>query len=191
VPSPGLTWFPTAARTGSKVRYHVSVDDTAFEVEIDAGGVRVDGDSIPVGGLEAAGGNVYSLLVDGASHTLLAERGGSGVWNLQLRGRLHRAEVVDDRTKVMRDMNTAGTIAKGPAPVRAPMPGLVVKVEVEEGESVEKGSGLLVVEAMKMENELMATVAGRVGTIHVVAGQTVEKGEVLMDMLPPDLESEG
>ena len=86
----------------------------------------------------------------------------------------------------MRDLSSAGSVAKGPAPVRAPMPGLVVKVEVDEGECVEAGDGLLVVEAMKMENELTAAVAGRVGTIHVVAGQTVEKGEVLMDMLPPD-----
>ena len=70
------------------------------------------------------------------------------------------------------------------------MPGLVLKVEVEEGELVEAGGGLLVVEAMKMENSLTAPVGGRIGTIHVVAGQTVEKDDILMDMLPPDQESE-
>jgi biotin carboxyl carrier protein len=86
----------------------------------------------------------------------------------------------------MQEMNSAGSAAKGPEPIRAPMPGLVVKVEVEEGDLVEAGGGLLVVEAMKMENELTATVAGRVGKIHAVAGQTVEKGEVLMDMLLPE-----
>ena len=61
-----------------------------------------------------------------------------------------------------------------------------VKVKVEEGELVEVGHGLLVVEAMKMENSLTAPVAGRVGTIHVVAGQTVEKDEFLMEMMPPE-----
>jgi len=55
---------------------------------------------------------------------------------------------------------------------------------------VEAGRGLLVVEAMKMENSLTAPVAGRIGTIHVVAGQTVEKGEILMDMMPPGEQSE-
>ncbi len=168
------------------MRYHVTVGDATFEVEIDAGEVLIDGASIAVGGLEAAGDDVYSLLVDGESHTILAERGGSGGWSLQIRGRVHQAEVLDDRTKLMRDMNSSGSVAKGPAPVRAPMPGLVVKVEVEEGDCVEAGRGLLVVEAMKMENELKAAVAGRVGTIHVVPGQTVEKDEVLMDMLPPE-----
>ncbi len=173
---------------GKPVRYHVTVGDVTVEVEIDAGGVRVDGNRMEASGPELVSPNLYSFLMGGASHTVLAERGGSGVWVLQLRGRRYRADVVDDRTKAMRDMSSAGTAVKGPAPVRAPMPGLVVKVEVEEGELVESGGALLVVEAMKMENSLTAAVGGRVGRIHVVAGQTVEKDEILMDMLPPDEE---
>ena len=55
---------------------------------------------------------------------------------------------------------------------------------------MEAGGGLLVVEAMKMENSLTATVGGRIGAIHVVAGQTVEKDDILIDMLPSDQESE-
>jgi|TARA_Y100000780_G_C13332865_1_gene282098 biotin carboxyl carrier protein len=70
------------------------------------------------------------------------------------------------------------------------MPGLVVKVEVQEGDLVEAGRGLLVVEAMKMENSLTAPVGGRIGAIHVVAGQTVEKDEILIDLVPPDQESD-
>lgn len=172
------------------MRYHVSVGDDTFEVEIDAEGVRVDGDRIPVCGPEVAGPNLYSFLVAGASHTVLAERGGSGVWNLQLGGRRGRVEVVDARAKAMRDMTSTGSAQKGPASVRAPMPGLVLKVEVEEGEWVEAGGGLVVVEAMKMENALTAAVGGRVGAVHVVVGQTVEKDEVLMEILPADPESE-
>ena len=174
----------------SHVRYHVTVGAVTLEVEIDPEGVRVDGDRIPASGPELAGSNLYSFLVDGASHTVLAERGASGVWDLQLRGQRHRVEVMDDRTKVMRDMRPAAPNHDGPVPLRAPMPGLVVKVEVEEGELVEVGRGLLVVEAMKMENSLKAPVGGRVGTIYVVAGQTVEKNQMLVDMMPPDQESE-
>lgn len=172
------------------MRYHVTVGDVTFEVEFDAEGVRVDGKRIEACAPELLSPNFYSFLVGGASHTVLAERAGSGLWDLQLWGRRYRAEVVDHRTKAMRDMTSAGLVAKGPAPIRAPMPGLVVKVEVEEGEWVEAGGGLLVVEAMKMENSLTAKVGGRVGTIRVVAGQTVEKDEILMDLLPPEEESE-
>ena len=173
------------------MRYHVTVTvaDVTLEVKIDREGIRVDGDRMEACGPELAGRNVYSFIVAGESHTVLAERGGSGVWGLQLRGRRYRVEVVDERTKAMRDMTSAGSAFEGPAPVRAPMPGLVVKVEVEEGELVEAGAGLLIVEAMKMENEITAPVGGRVGTIRVVAGQTVGKDEILMDMLPRDQDS--
>ena len=174
----------------SHVRYHVTVGAVTLEVEIDAEGVLVDGERIPASGPELAGSNVYSFLVDGASHTVLAERGAAGVWDLQLRGRRHRVEVMDERTKLMRDMNSTAPSLEGPLPVRAPMPGLVVKVEVLEGDLVEAGHALLVVEAMKMENSLTAPVAGRIGAINVVAGQTVEKDEVLMDLVPPDQESD-
>jgi len=178
------------------VCYHVTVGAVTLDVEIDAEGVRVDGERMQALGPEVVSPSLYSFIVDGSSYTVLAERGESGVWDLQLRGRCHRVEVVDDRTKVMRGMSSRGVhgpaavhglaAAHGPTAVRAPMPGRVVKVEVEEGELVEAGRGLLVVEAMKMENSLTALVGGRIGTIHVVAGQTVEKGEILMDMVPPD-----
>ncbi len=172
------------------MRYHVTVDDLTFDVEIDAEGVSVDGDRMEARAPEPASRDLYSFLVDGASHRVLAERAGPGEWDLQLRGRRFRVDVADERTKAMREMGLAGSRGNGPEPVRAPMPGLVVTVEVEEGELVDAGSALLVVEAMKMENSLTAPVRGRVGVIHVVAGQTVEKDEVLMDMLPIDQVSE-
>ncbi len=172
------------------VCYHVTVGAVTLDVEIDAEGVRVDGERMQALGPEVVSPSLYSFIVDGSSYTVLAERGESGVWDLQLRGRCHRVEVADDRTKVMRGLSSRGVhglaAANGPVPVRAPMPGRVLKVEVEEGELVEAGRGLLVVEAMKMENSLTAPVRGRIATIHVVAGQIVEKGEILMDMVPPD-----
>ena len=159
-------------------------------MEIEAEGGLVNGDRMQALAPELVSPNLYSFLVDGASHTVLAERGGLGIWDLQLRGRRYRVGVVDDRMKAMRDVSSAGSALNGPASVRAPMPGLVVRVEVAEGDLVEAGGGLLAVEAMKMENSLTAPVESRVGTIHVVAGQTVEKNEILLDLLPPDQESE-
>ena len=68
----------------SPKRYHVAVGDVTFEVEIDAEGVRIDGNLMQVDGPEPLSPKLYSFLVDGASHTILAERGGSGAWDLQL-----------------------------------------------------------------------------------------------------------
>ena len=64
------------------------------------------------------------------------------------------------------------------------MPGLVVRVEVAEGDEIRPGQGLVIVEAMKMENELRAEVAGRVVKIHVAAGAAVAKDQVLIDLAP-------
>jgi biotin carboxyl carrier protein len=170
------------------MRYYVTVSDTTYEVDIDENGVHVDGEPVEVSALQVAGTDVHSFLVDGESHRVVASSSGKGGWDLHLKGRHERAEVLDEHTKTLRDMSAARAGPMGPRAVRAPMPGLVVKVEVEEGDLVEVGTGLLIVEAMKMENELSAEAPARVGVIHVAAGQAVEKDQILMDMLSPEAE---
>jgi len=71
------------------------------------------------------------------------------------------------------------------------MPGLVIKVEVQEGDAVVGGQGLVIVEAMKMENELKAEGEGRVARVLVAPGQTVEKDQVLVEFESPEDASEG
>jgi biotin carboxyl carrier protein len=66
--------------------------------------------------------------------------------------------------------------------VRAPMPGLIVRVEVEAGQLIRVGQGLVVLEAMKMENEIKALSAGKVADVHVTPGKAVEKGELLISL---------
>ena len=143
---------------------------------------------------------MYSLLVDNASHRLLARKDGLGArkdglgarkdglgaWSVTLGGQPFLVEAIDERTRTIREMTGAGDGPGGPKPVRAPMPGLVVKVEVEEGDSVETGQGVIIVEAMKMENELTAEAPGVVTRVHVVEGQTVEKDQVLIELHAPD-----
>src|SRR5205809_97683 len=74
----------------------------------------------------------------------------------------------------------------GGGTVRAPMPGVVVRIEVVEGQQVDAGAGLVVVEAMKMENELRAPRSGMVQTVHVAVGQAVEKGASLVTLASPE-----
>ena len=72
----------------------------------------------------------------------------------------------------------------GPKALKAPMPGMVVRVEVEVGQTVAPGDGLVIVEAMKMENELKSEGAGRVSRVLVQPGQTVEKDQTLIEFEP-------
>lgn len=166
------------------MKYFVTIDHETFEVDLTPEGARIDGEEVVTDLAHVPGTSVHSLLLDGASHRLVAQHQGQGRWELHMGGRRIRAEAVDERTRTIREMTGAGAAAAGPAPIRAPMPGLVVKVEVEEGDVVETGQGMAIVEAMKMENELRAEGPGVVLAIHVQAGATVEKDQVLIDLAP-------
>jgi biotin carboxyl carrier protein len=163
------------------MRYYVAMGNRTFEVELGAEGVTVDGTRVAADLAHVNGTDVHSLILDGASYRLVATRADTDAWDLYLRGRRLSVEAVDERTRAIRQMTGSGSMPTGQRPVRAPMPGLVVKVEVEEGDAVEAGQGLVIVEAMKMENELRAEAAGVVARVHVAAGQAVEKDQVLVD----------
>lgn len=164
--------------------YHVTIGSHEFEVELGPEGTRIDGQPIQVDLAHVQGTSVRNLLLDGASHRIVAERGGSDTWDVHLRGRRFQAEVLDERTRAIRELTGAGAGPTGPEPVRAPMPGLVVKIEVAVGDVVQAGQGVAIVEAMKMENELKATAPGRVRSIPVETGAAVEKDQILVDLEP-------
>jgi biotin carboxyl carrier protein len=166
------------------MRYHVTIGARVFEVELGPDGARVDGRPVEVSLEHADGSPMHGLIVDGRSHRVVAERNGRGRWRLGLRGSTVHAEVVDERTRAIREMAGGGAAATGPAPIVAPMPGMVVRVEVAEGDRVEAGQGVAIVEAMKMENELRASAPGVVSRVRVRQGDAVEKDQVLVDLAP-------
>ena len=99
--------------------------------------------------------------------------------NLLVRGEIVQVEVLDLRTMRLRQAQESAAGPDGPAVVAAPMPGKIVAVLVKEGQEVEAGQGLLVVEAMKMENELRAPRAGIVKNLRADIGVAVESGTTL------------
>ena len=112
---------------------------------------------------------------------VIPKRTGRGDWMLEVGGSSYRVEVLDARQEPVRGARNPGAVEAGPAPLRAPMPGLVIRVTVSPGEVVEKGDGLIIVEAMKMENELRAERTARVASIVVNEGATVEKDQLLVE----------
>jgi biotin carboxyl carrier protein len=165
------------------MRYYVTVAGRSFEVELSPDETRLDGQPVSAEVARVAATDVRSLLLDGASHRLIARRRGAGGWSLQLGGRGFDVEVLDERTRAIREMTGASAGHAGPRPIRAPMPGLVVKVEVGEGDTVQEGQGVVIVEAMKMENELRAEGPGMVSRVLVSEGEAVEKDQVLIEMI--------
>ncbi|MGQ0560541.1 MAG: biotin/lipoyl-containing protein [Gemmatimonadota bacterium] len=164
------------------MRYHVTIGSRTFEVEIAGEQVTIAGETFAVELLQVGGTPLRRLLVDGESHRLVAARGAArGEWDLHIDGFRIAAEVVDERTRAIRALTARPGVSQGPKPVRAPMPGMVVRVEVQPGDQVKAGQGVVIIEAMKMENELKAEAAGTVAKIVVPAGTAVEKGAVLIE----------
>jgi pyruvate carboxylase subunit B len=164
------------------VKYHVTIGGRAFEVELGPDGVNLDGRPVSVSLERTDGTPVHGLFVDHRTYRVVADRDGRGRWGLRINGSVIEADVIDERTKVIREMTGAGAVSSGPRPIVAPMPGMVVRVEVAEGDRVEVGQGVVIVEAMKMENELRAIGAGIVSRVRVRAGDAVEKDQVLVDL---------
>ena len=99
------------------------------------------------------------------------------VFDVDIRGRSYEVTIADP--KRLRSGQNSDRHHHGAAEIRAQMPGKVVRVQIEAGASVEKGAGIVVVEAMKMQNEMKAPRAGAVVSINVKAGDTVNAGDVL------------
>lgn len=164
------------------MKYFVTVAGKEMVVELDGGHLTVDGTAIASGHLNALPGTpIRHLVLDSASHSLAVEAVGRGLWAVGFLGEQFELEVIDERTRHIRSLTGAGQKGSGPTTLKAPMPGLVVRVSVEAGTKVEAGAPLVVLEAMKMENELRASAAGVVKGVKVQAGQAVEKGQVLVE----------
>jgi biotin carboxyl carrier protein len=120
-----------------------------------------------------AGDGTWSILIDGRSYAVAI----LGAGEVSVNGRVFRVAVFDPRELRGRRSAAENT---GPQAITAPMPGRVIRVLVQPGEEVTAGEGLIVVEAMKMQNEMKAPRAGRVAAIKTVAGATVSAGDVLL-----------
>lgn len=164
------------------MRYFVTVGGRTLEVEVAGERVLVDGREVGAELAAVPGTPLRHLLIDGRSYPVVAEAGTErGEWRLRVDGHALDADVVDERTRAIRALTGASAGPQGPRPVKAPMPGLVVRIEVEPGQEVRAGQGVVIVEAMKMENELKAEAAGTVARVLVEPGQAVEKGTVLVE----------
>ena len=165
------------------MKYFVTIAGREHQVNIDGDTVTLDGAVMTAHVEDLHGTPITIVTIGNEVHRVVARRGDAkGQYTLSVGGHRVSAEARDDRTTTIRKLTGASGKAAGPAHLRAPMPGLIVRINVVAGDAVQAGQGLVVMEAMKMENELRATAAGKVKRVAVATGSAVEKGALLLEM---------
>ncbi len=126
-------------------------------------------------------GSLYSLILDGKVFSAHLETDGA-VKEISCGPFVLRAEVEDERAALLRRLARSETQAAGTLEIKAPMPGLVVRLPAQKGAIVKKGQSLVVIEAMKMENDLKSPIDGIVTAVHIAERSAVEKNARLLTL---------
>ena len=162
------------------MKYEVSISGKTHIVEVEQRGdswqAKLDAESYIADVVQAAP-NTFSVLLDGRSHEICVTTSPNGTVHLHTGGFEFSAQVIDPRSWSGR--RHTGAEAEGCQQVVAPMPGKIIRILAAVGEKVEAGQGLLVVEAMKMQNEIRSPKNGTVERVLAAEGQAVNAGDVL------------
>lgn len=162
------------------MKYLTTIGDKTYTIEInDDHTIIVDGVSYPID-IEAVGDQpLFSLILDNQSFEAFVDESDEG-WRVLLRGDHYDIKVEDERAARLAK-SAGGAVAQGgDFNLKSPMPGLIVSVPVTEGQPVKKGDILVILESMKMQNELKCPREGVVSRLKVKGGDTVEQNQILL-----------
>lgn len=164
------------------MKYATTINAKTHLIEInDDRRVVVDGVEFAVDFESVNGQPVYSLLINGRSYeAFVYETEEANTWQVLLRGDLSTVRVEDERERRLKSAASGVAAASGEFKLKAPMPGLIVAVPVSEGQAVRKGDILVILESMKMQNELKCPRDGTVLRVKAKAGEGVEQNQVLI-----------
>jgi biotin carboxyl carrier protein len=164
------------------MKYQTIVNGETIEIEINEDGrILVNGQERAIDFRVLREGEVYSLLLDHQSFEAVIEER-EDVHHVMMGGDLFEVKVTDERSRRLASAFMAFGETSGEVMIRAPMPGLIVRVPVAEGQAVSKGETVVILESMKMENELKAPRDGMVHRVSVFPGDSVEQNTVLVTL---------
>ena len=161
------------------MKYVALINGHSYEIEIDSDGqIEVNGEARDVDFLNL-GGSLYSIITGNKSLEAVIDDD-EGKIVVMMDGRLIETRVLDERAVLLAQRR--GGLGMRSGEVHAPMPGLIVAVTVEKGQVVAQGDTLVILESMKMQNELQSPITGMVQSIHVSPDQTVDKNDLLIEV---------
>jgi biotin carboxyl carrier protein len=167
------------------VKYYATVSGQVYEISIDhPDRIFVDGVEIPADMRPVGGGQLYSLLLDHVSYEIVADSDSESrsSYGIMVSGLRYEVRVQDERSRRLALADRSLRAPEGELFIKAPIPGLVVKMLVGPGQSVAEGETLLILEAMKMENEIRAPREGTVREVRIESGAQVVAGQVMLSL---------
>ncbi|AOM76835.1 biotin/lipoyl-containing protein [Pedobacter steynii] len=152
-----------------------------FEVELAEKAIKVNGEELQIDSKDLSASQKHILYQNKSYNVELVERDDEGkTMVVKVNGRLYQVGIEDQYDDLLKKLGMDSSSANKVLEIKAPMPGLVLNIIVEEGQEVNKGDSLLVLEAMKMENIIKSPTGGLVKKILVLRGDKVEKNEILL-----------
>ncbi len=164
------------------MKYFATINDQTFEIDIDhQGRITIDGAELAADMKLVGAQGLYSLLLGGASYEVLLDPASDkrNLYDVMVSGLRYQVKVQDERSRRLALVDRNLRAPDGELLIKAPIPGLVVKVPVVAGQEIGEGETLIILEAMKMENELRAPRGGTVHEVRVRPGEQVALGQVL------------
>ncbi len=164
------------------MRYIATINEEVFMIEIiDEHHVTINGKPLVVDYNSVSGQPIFSILVNGRSFEGFVYSGEEN-WEVVLMGRQIPVQVEDEREKRLRAAAGGSISETGEYHLKAPMPGMIVSIPVKENQEIEKGEVLVILESMKMQNELKSPRAGVISRIRVNSGESVEQRQTLLSV---------
>ena len=161
------------------MKYFARIGNNEYEVEISDAQVLLDGEPVAVDIVRSGLPELYSVLFGGQSHEMLITSDRFN-YTVSIRSEQFQVQVQDERNRRLNQARKMPTLPDGELAITAPIPGLVVKVLINVGDPVEEGQPLVILEAMKMENEIRSMRSGVAKAILATPGQRVEQNAVLV-----------
>lgn len=168
------------------MKYITTVNDKEYVIEIDQENeITVNGEKHQIDFQQLSDGGTLSLIIDHRSlEAIVDER--DDAWEVLLHGELYAVRVQDERSYRLAQARGGLSAEHDTVVIRSPMPGLILNVLVDEGDDIKQGETVVILESMKMENELRAARDGVIERVHVQQGASVEKNQDLVTIGDPE-----
>lgn len=167
------------------MKYYATINEQTFEISIDHHGrIMFDGSELNVDIKAIGGRQLYSLLLENVSHEVVldSDTDQRNLYSILVGGQRYQVKVQDERSRRLSLADRNLKAPEGELVIKAPIPGLVVKVLAAPGQQVVEGEPLLILEAMKMENELRAPRNGVIHEVRVTVRMQVAQGQALLTL---------